>query len=96
MLKRSFVRVSAILLFSSIIFSQQLNAQAPSNIFSNITVSSPNAASLGKYGDYPVSYNTGLPQISIPFYTVKEGPLSLPISISYHASGLKVMNHPVG
>lgn len=91
MLKRLFVRVSAILLFSSIIFAQQLNAQAPSNIFSNITVSSPNAASLGKYGDYPVSYNTGLPQISIPFYTVKEGPLSLPISISYHSSGLKVM-----
>ncbi len=70
--------------------NQNLLSQAPTNVFSNITVSSPNAASLGKYGDYPVSYNTGLPQISIPFYTVKEGSLSLPISISYHASGLKV------
>ena len=66
-------------------------AQAPTNIFSNLNVSSPNAASLGKYGDFPVSYNTGLPQISIPIYTVNEGTLSLPISISYHAGGIKVM-----
>lgn len=71
--------------------TQLIHAQAPSNLFGNISIASPNAASLGKYGDYPVSYNTGLPQISIPFYTVKEGPLSLPISISYHAAGLKVM-----
>ena len=28
--------------------------------------------------------------ISIPIYTVQEGPLSLPIGLSYHASGIKV------
>ena len=50
----------------------------------------PNAAALGKYGDYSVSNFTGVPDISIPIYTIKEGPLSLPIGISYHASGIKV------
>ena len=51
---------------------------------------SPNAASLGKYGDIPVSYNTGVPNVGIPIYTVTDGPLSIPISLSYHAGGVKV------
>jgi len=37
-----------------------------------------------------MDYSTGLPQISIPLYEVKSGSLSVPISISYHASGCKV------
>lgn len=53
-------------------------------------MTAPNAASLGKYGDIPVSYYTGVPNISVPIHTLKEGPLSLPISLSYHASGVKV------
>ncbi len=51
---------------------------------------SPNAASLGKYGDIPVSYHTGVPNVGIPIYTLQEGPISLPISLSYHAGGVKV------
>ncbi len=50
---------------------------------------SPNVASLGKFGDYPVSYFTGLPDISIPLFEVKSGSLSIPITLSYHASGIK-------
>lgn len=51
---------------------------------------SPNAASLGQYADVPVGYYTGVPSISVPFYTVKSGKIELPISLSYHASGIKV------
>ena len=51
---------------------------------------SANAASLGKYGDIPVSYYTGVPNIGIPIHTLTEGPISLPISLSYHAGGVKV------
>jgi len=61
------------------------------SIYNKVTISSPTAASLGKFVDMPVSYHTGIPSINIPIYTVKEGPLELPISISYHASGLKVL-----
>ncbi len=51
---------------------------------------SPNAASLGKYADIPVSYHTGVPEISVPIYTIQEGSLSVPISLSYHSSGIRV------
>lgn len=65
--------------------------KAQNNPYNEVSISSPNAASLGKYADIPVNYHTGIPQVSIPIYTVKEGPLTLPIGISYHASGLKVL-----
>jgi len=56
----------------------------------NVIPPSPNAASLGKYGDLPVSLNTGLPSISIPLCELKGRSLSVPVSLSYHASGIKV------
>ncbi len=51
---------------------------------------SPNASSLGKYVDWPVNIYTGVPQIDVPVYEVKGRSLSVPISLSYHASGIKV------
>ncbi|WP_218145094.1 hypothetical protein, partial [Flagellimonas taeanensis] len=45
---------------------------------------------MGKYGEIPVSHYTGIPNISIPLYEVKSGDLALPISLSYHAGGIKV------
>lgn len=51
---------------------------------------SPEAGDLGKYINYPVSYSTGLVNIEIPLYEVRAGDLVLPITLSYHASGLKV------
>ncbi|MEM6768566.1 MAG: hypothetical protein AAF655_26745 [Bacteroidota bacterium] len=50
----------------------------------------PTAAAFSKYGDIPVSYHTGVPNISIPLYTITEGDISIPISLSYHSSGIKV------
>ncbi|NDV67890.1 hypothetical protein [Dysgonomonas sp. 25] len=50
----------------------------------------PDAAALGKYGQYPVSLNTGLVQIDIPIYTINLPQTTVPISLSYHASGIKV------
>ena len=55
-----------------------------------LTALSPNAASLGLYGDIPVSYYTGTPEISIPLYDVKVSDFTLPISLNYHASGVQV------
>lgn len=51
---------------------------------------SPTASSLGEYGNVPVSNYTGIPNISIPLYTVRSGEIEFPISLSYHASGIKV------
>lgn len=51
---------------------------------------SPETAALFRYQDYPMDYSTGLPQISIPLFVLKNRSLSVPISLSYHASGCKV------
>lgn len=56
----------------------------------NIVPPSPNASSLGKYGEWPVSLYTGVPNISIPVYTLKGRGVAVPISLSYHAAGNKV------
>lgn len=50
----------------------------------------PNAYSLGKYGDIPVSLYTGVPNISIPIFTMKNRDVSVDVSLSYHGSGNKV------
>ncbi|WP_295719979.1 DUF5977 domain-containing protein [Mucilaginibacter sp.] len=50
----------------------------------------PNSAAFTKYGDYPVNLFTGLPDISIPLYNIQSGGLSVPITLSYHASGIRV------
>lgn len=57
---------------------------------SKVIPPSPNVAALGKYGDIPVSTYSGLPNISIPIYNIVSRDISVPISISYHASGIKV------
>jgi len=51
---------------------------------------SPTAAALAKYGEIPVNYANGTPEISIPIWNVSIGNLSVPISLSYYASGNKI------
>src|SRR6478735_2197155 len=68
-----------------------LVAQSPNY---NVSFPSPNAASLGLYGEVPVSLHSGVANIAIPMYEINEGPIKLPISLSYHASGLRPDVHP--
>lgn len=51
---------------------------------------SPNAAAIAKYGEIPVGYYTGVPNIGVPIYDIKSKSLSLPLSLNYHAGGNKV------
>lgn len=50
----------------------------------------PDVAALGKYGEYPVATNYGTVPVSIPLFELKSGDITVPISISYHTSGIKV------
>ena len=59
-------------------------------LISQLTPKSPNIASVGRYGEYPVSMYTGLPTIKISIFTIEVGGLSQLIKLSYHASGIKV------
>ena len=51
---------------------------------------SPNAASLGAYGNIPVGHYTGVPNINIPLYEIVSRSIKVPISLSYHAAGIRV------
>ena len=50
----------------------------------------PEAATLTKFGNTPVSLYTGTPEISIPLYQYPGQELGLPIQLSYDAQGVKV------
>lgn len=52
----------------------------------------PSAYEFKKYGDIPVSKYTGVPNITIPIYTIEVGPndLQIPITLTYHSNGFKV------
>ena len=63
---------------------------AQDNFLKDYAPVAPTPASLGKYGEIPVSYHTGVPDISIPIHTLTEGSISVPVSLSYHASGIRV------
>ncbi len=58
--------------------------------FDRIFPQSPQSQALARYGEYPVSMTTGVPDITIPIYDIKLGEYTLPINISYHASGIKM------
>ena len=51
---------------------------------------SPTAYQFLKQVVVPVNEYNGTPNISIPIYTIKEPGLSIPISLMYNASGIKV------
>ncbi|MES2732885.1 MAG: RHS repeat domain-containing protein, partial [Bacteroidota bacterium] len=79
--------VSLLLLLSSL--SAWAQFQKP-----EVILPSPNAASLGTYGEMKVSPFTGVPNIDVPIYTLQENDIKLPISLSYHASGFRPDQHP--
>lgn len=49
---------------------------------------SPQSMAFTKYGDYPMTGNNGLADITIPIHTIAGRKLSLPITMSFHASGM--------
>jgi YD repeat-containing protein len=51
---------------------------------------SPEASSVFKFTEIPVSLYTGMPDITIPLYTIQAGDIHIPISLSYHGRGMKV------
>lgn len=67
-----------------------LTPEERSSILPQVIPPSPNAYSLGIYGDIPVSQYTGIPNINIPLYKIDLGTIVMPIELNYHASGIKV------
>jgi hypothetical protein len=70
-----------LLSLTSNVFSQDLQPKS---------VASPEVATLGKFGEIPISNYTGVPDISIPLYTIEQDGLQIPVTLRYHSSGVKV------
>ena len=72
----------------SLVFTQAF-AQIPELTHSNVIPPSPIASELTKYITYPVDLCNGLVKTSIPLYEIVDGDIRIPITLNYHASGLK-------
>ncbi|SDX54994.1 hypothetical protein SAMN05444410_11966 [Hydrobacter penzbergensis] len=59
-------------------------------ILQNYHPSSPSAFQFLKYGEMPVSEYTGIPNIAVPVYEIKEDGVQIPINLTYHAVGIRV------
>src|SRR5882724_3413783 len=81
----AFIFSAGILLFHVNVSGQAGNPYTP-----KIIPPSPNAASLGKFGDIPVSPYTGTTDVSIPVYTIQAKGVSVPVSIAYHTGGIRL------
>lgn len=88
-LKNSSISIFCLLLLMNQVVGQS-NPIPTHNDLKQIATPSPNASSLGQYGDVPVGLYTGSTQIDVPLYEIKEGTLNLPISLSYKSGGIKV------
>ena len=84
-MKLSILTVITLLLFAG----APAFAQIPELERPQVTPPSPEAAELTKYITYPVNLSNGLVQTSIPLYEIVDGDIRIPITLNYHASGLK-------
>lgn len=72
------------ILFATTLCSSQVNTDLRPQ------VKSPEVNKFEQYMNMPVNLVSGTPQVSIPIYTLEYGGLTLPISLEYDASGVKV------
>ncbi|KFF16483.1 hypothetical protein [Chryseobacterium sp. JM1] len=54
------------------------------------SIQSPNASSLGKYGDIPMNLYTGRADVSVPIHTLNEDGVLLDINLRYDTGGVRV------
>lgn len=87
--KRTSGRLLWMLLLTSLPFLKVNGQQEISLDVPRIVPVSPTATAMEKYQSYPVDYCTGVPNITIPLYEIVAGEVTIPVTLSYHASGLK-------
>jgi hypothetical protein len=90
-MKLTLIRTLSLVLYF-VITGLSLKAQSSDAVYfvPSLYPKSPNVASFTKYGDYQVNLFTGIPNISIPLYTIEAGDLKVPITLSYHPTGNKL------
>src|SRR5579871_725484 len=87
------IRFSRLLFAVIFLCAYVKHAHSQSNL-PTVVSPAPEAASLGKFADIPVGLYNGIPEISIPIYNIPVNGQSIPVSVSYHAGGIKVGEIP--
>jgi hypothetical protein len=75
-------------LLAGLLWLKQTNGQNRYTL-PQVTPRSPNAASIGKYGEVPVSLGNGMANFSVPLIQAKTNGIDLSVGISYHGNGLR-------
>ncbi len=74
-------------IFIVVIYAVNSYGQNPIPVFNS---PEPNAVAMMQSIETPASYYTGTVNVSIPLYSFKAGSTTIPIELSYQASGIKV------
>ena len=94
-MKKIIVLAISLVLAFNLYAQPKSNGNIPASTRYQVTnIQSPNIASLGLYGDFPVSYFTGTPSIEIPLYEIPLEDKKIPITLSYHSSSVRPDQHP--
>lgn len=83
-------------LFSAVLVIAMLQTTVAQNDYNQVNFYPPSSASMMKYIDYPVSPRTGVPDISIPLFTIRSGKLELPLKLSFHIDDYAKVNQLPG
>ncbi|MDR6568839.1 hypothetical protein [Chitinophaga ginsengisegetis] len=67
-----------------------LLTRAEAQTLPSVTFKTPEVAAFNRFIETPVSYYTGVPNISIPLYEIKIKGVTVPITLDYHAGGIRV------
>lgn len=84
------LNLRAVLLLLVLLISNPLFSQKPSQVPPLPNPVSPKSFEFLKYTEVPVSTYTGVPNISVPIYTIQAAGLEIPIALSYHSNGVRV------
>lgn len=79
---------SFFILLLNYVFAQEVNDY--NDFTPSIFHNSPNVSQMKLYMDQGINHSNGGQNISIPIYTIKDGNITLPITINYTANGIKV------
>lgn len=60
-----------------------------SEFYSNYLPKNPSSSSLGQFGNIPINYYAGLPEISFELLRLKGREIEVPVSLNYDASGVR-------
>jgi hypothetical protein len=77
--------ISTLVLFDVCSQTKPINSE----YYSNLTPRPPDRFKLGTFGDVPINFYTGLPEVSLPLMTLEGREAEVPITLNYDASGIR-------